>query len=56
MKFACGGSGSSGNCYLLEENGKILLMDAGIDIKSIKKLINWKVGDVVGSFISHSHT
>lgn len=56
MKFACGGSGSSGNCYSLEENGKILLMDAGIDIKSIKKLINWKVGDVVGSFISHSHT
>lgn len=56
MKMSCASSGSSGNCYSLEDDGKILLLDAGIDIKSIKKLINWKVGDVVGSFISHSHT
>lgn len=48
IRLSVGGSGSSGNCYSLEDDGKIILLDAGIDIKSIKKLINWKVGDVVG--------
>lgn len=55
--LSCGGSGSSGNCYsLTDESGKILLIDAGIPLPEIKKLIDWKVGDVVGGFISHSHT
>ena len=56
IEFRCGGTGSSGNAFSITDDGKIILLDAGIDIKSIKKLINWKVGDVVGSFISHSHT
>lgn len=52
----CAGSGSSGNCYsLTDESGRILLLDAGIALPEIKKLIDWKVGDVVGTFISHSH-
>lgn len=57
IRFRCAGSGSSGNCYsLTDESGKILLLDAGIPLPEIKKLVKWKVGDVVGTFISHSHT
>ena len=48
-------SGSSGNCYSLSDDGKIFLLDAGIPLLDIKKFIKWKVGDVVGMFISHSH-
>jgi metal-dependent hydrolase (beta-lactamase superfamily II) len=55
IEFRCAGTGSSGNAFSITDDGKILLLDAGIDIKSIKKLINWKVGDVVCSFISHEH-
>lgn len=55
--LSCGGSGSSGNCYsLTDESGKILLLDAGIPLPEIKKLVRWKVGDAVGVFISHAHT
>jgi glyoxylase-like metal-dependent hydrolase (beta-lactamase superfamily II) len=57
IELNCGGSGSSGNCYsITDESGKILLLDAGIPLPDIKKLARWKVGDVVGAFISHSHT
>ena len=55
MIFKCAGSGSSGNCYSLNDDGKIFLLDAGISLLDIKKFIRWKVGDVVGVFISHSH-
>lgn len=57
LNFKCASSGSSGNCYSLTTNdGKVLLLDAGIALPDIKKLINWKVGDVVGVFVSHAHT
>ena len=55
MKLACASSGSSGNCYSLNDGGKIFLLDAGISLPEIKKFVKWKVGDVVGVFISHSH-
>lgn len=56
MKFSCAGSGSSGNCCSLTDGGKVLLLDVGISLPDIKKLIDWKVGDVVGVFVSHAHT
>ena len=56
MRFKCGGSGSSGNCYsLTDDNGKVLLLDAGINLPEIKKLVDWKVGDISGCFITHCH-
>ena len=50
-------SGSSGNCYALygEEND-ILLLDLGVSEKVIKKGIDWKISNVVGAVVSHSHS
>lgn len=48
LNFKCASSGSSGNCYSLTDDGKVFLLDVGIALPDIKKLINWKVGDVVG--------
>ena len=55
LTLKCASSGSSGNCYSLNDDGKIFLLDAGISLLDIKKFIRWKVGDVVGVFVSHSH-
>ena len=48
-------SGSTGNCYALECNGKILLLDAGIKIADIKRSIDFRVGDIAGCVITHKH-
>lgn len=49
-------SGSSGNCYsLTDDEGKVLLLDAGVPLPDVKKLVDWKVGNITGCFITHSH-
>ena len=48
-------TGSSGNCYFIDYNNEILLLDAGIDIKEIKRGINYRVGDIAGCIVTHKH-
>lgn len=49
-------TGSSGNSYALISNtGEILLLDLGVSEKTIKKGIDWKISNVVGTVISHGH-
>lgn len=49
-------TGSSGNSYVLISNtGEILLLDLGVPEKTIKKGIDWKISNVVGTVISHGH-
>ena len=49
------GTGSSGNCYLLDCNGDKLLLDAGVPLTAIKKSINWDIRGIKGVVISHAH-
>lgn len=55
MKFKCLGSGSSGNCYLLEDERECLVLEAGLPFKEVKKAIDFEVGKIVGVIASHSH-
>jgi len=56
MKLKCLGSGSSGNCYLLiAGNGETLIIDPGLQIKEIKKALNWNISCVVGAVCTHHH-
>lgn len=56
MDLRCLGTGSSGNCYALYDNGgKILLLDLGLARKQILKGIDFNVSDVVGALVSHGH-
>lgn len=48
-------TGSSGNCYLLNCDGKILILDAGIPTRDIKRGLNYDLLNVVGCFITHTH-
>lgn len=56
MKIKTLSTGSSGNCYILtNDNGKHLIIDAGLPIADIKKGLNFDIGNVDGCIISHRH-
>ncbi|APC41085.1 MBL fold metallo-hydrolase [Clostridium estertheticum] len=48
-------SGSSGNCYIIESGLEKLVIECGIDYKSILKGLNYSIKGVVGCLISHKH-
>ena len=49
------GSGSSGNCYSLEINDEILLLDAGFKYKDMLKFIDYRVDKIAGCLTTHLH-
>lgn len=55
MILKCLGSSSSGNCYLLCHNDEVLILDAGIPIKDIKRALNWQLGGIQGVLCTHGH-
>ena len=48
-------TGSRGNFYILEAGEEILLLECGIQIKQIKKALNFDLSKVVGCLLTHSH-
>lgn len=55
LRLKCAGTGSTGNAYALISDGEILLIDAGVAIKEIKKMCDWNVKNIVGCIVSHEH-
>lgn len=56
MKLKVVGTGSSGNCYVLESSkGSCLVLESGVSYKKIEKYINYKPSLVVGCLITHEH-
>lgn len=55
MFVRCIGTGSSGNSYALMNDKEILLLDLGVKALEIKKAIDFRISDVVGAVVSHSH-
>ena len=49
------GSSSLGNSYALDSGSEILLLEAGVKMAEVKRHINYRLNDVVGVCISHSH-
>ena len=48
-------SGSSGNCYIIDDGETKLLIEAGIQVKSIQKALNFDLQSIAGCLISHQH-
>lgn len=48
-------TGSRGNFYILEAGEEILLLECGIQIKEIKKALNFDLSKVKGCLLTHSH-
>jgi phosphoribosyl 1,2-cyclic phosphodiesterase len=58
LKFLSLASGSSGNCYYLGTDGYGILMDAGIGMRNIKKILranNIELEQIMAVFITHDH-
>lgn len=55
MKFRCLGSGSSGNCYILENDSEALIIEARIPFMTVKKALDFNISKIVGVVVSHSH-
>lgn len=55
MELKCLGSTSSGNCYLLEAENETLIIEAGVDMREVKKALKWQMSKVCGCLISHEH-
>jgi phosphoribosyl 1,2-cyclic phosphodiesterase len=49
------GSGSSGNCYLLECKDESLILEAGFSYKDILNFIGFDLGRISGVLVSHEH-
>ena len=59
MKFIGFGSGSSGNCYYLLEDGFGLVIDQGIGIRSFKRYFRdygLSQGEISAILVTHDHT
>lgn len=49
------GTGSKGNCYLLENDNEALIIECGVNITAIKQALNFNISKVVGCIVSHEH-
>lgn len=49
------GSGSSGNSYILDANGKQLIIEIGCPYESIVRSLDYDISRVCGAIVSHRH-
>lgn len=49
------GTGSSGNCWILDCDGEKLILDAGVKLPMIKAGLDWNIDGLVGVVVSHAH-
>ena len=49
-------SSSEGNAFALETENEILLIEAGVRVPEIKKMIDFRIDKVKGLLVSHKHT
>lgn len=49
------GSGSSGNCYLVNINNTKILLEAGLPFKKIQQAMKFRLSDIEACLITHEH-
>ena len=52
----CAKTSSEGNAFVLETDKEILLIEAGTDVMTIKKMIDFNIDKVIGLIVSHGHS
>lgn len=56
MQLKIVGSGSAGNCYILEaNNGEALILECGLRFSRIKEALDFRLDRVAGCLVTHSH-
>lgn len=56
MKLKVIGTGSSGNCYLLENESDALVIEAGVNPKFVKQTLDFRIWKIDGAISSHRHS
>lgn len=49
------GSGSSGNCYIVENEKEALIIEAGVPFKDVKIVLDFNIKKIVGAVVGHCH-
>ncbi|WP_312694083.1 MBL fold metallo-hydrolase [Caproiciproducens sp.] len=49
------GSGSSGNCYRIDDGKTALLLECGLSLKKIKAGCNYDLSSISGCLVTHEH-
>lgn len=49
------GSSSAGNGYILENGSEALIIECGIKLHEVKKVLNYRIGIITGAVCSHVH-
>lgn len=55
MKLHIVGTGSSGNCYILEGETSALIIECGMPFMDVKKSLDFNVEKIAGCIVSHEH-
>lgn len=55
MKLTVIGSNSFGNCYVLQNAQEALIIEAGCNMREVKKALGWKISKVAGAVVTHCH-
>jgi phosphoribosyl 1,2-cyclic phosphodiesterase len=49
------GTGSKGNAYVLKNEHEVLLIETGVNIKEIKRALDFDYSKIVGCIVTHEH-
>lgn len=56
MRLICLGSSSKGNSYILQDStGHSIVLECGVNIKELKKALDFDLSRVLGALVSHLH-
>lgn len=55
MELKVIGTGSAGNCYILENTEEALIIELGLNFKKIKEALDFNLAKVVGAIATHEH-
>ena len=55
LKINSFGSGSAGNCYLIDDGNSQLLIEAGVSFKKVQQAMRFDFSRIGGCLISHEH-
>lgn len=55
LKIKSFGSGSSGNCYMIDDGTTQLIIEAGVQFRKVQQAMRFDFSRVAGCLISHEH-
>jgi len=55
MRLTVINSGSSGNCYVIQDEEEAIILEAGMSLAKVKQVLGFDVGKVSAVLITHAH-